>query len=684
MRSRRIISFLIAAMMLTTLFGAFSVTFAETCSGSCGENVNWSLDTDTGVLSITGTGETGDYPDVTTVPWYAYKDAVTAVEIGDGVTRIHSPAFSGCSKITSVTFGTGVLPNLYCKGLFPDSYRTIRNITIAEGTTAIAPRAFAECESIVSVSIPVGVTKIEDSTFLDCSGLTDVTIPDGVTSIGSSAFRNCFHLTAVTIPDSVESINASAFCWCEDLTDVMVGNSVVRIGEMAFYACGSLTDIAIPDSVTSIGASAFHGCTSLTEIRVSEGNGAYTSVDGVLYDGEKTKLVCCPSNKSGSLTIPDGVISLGDDAFSSCRALTAVTIPDSVTDLGIGVFAGCAQLKYVDIPTNITIIPARAFSGCTGLAGVSIPAGVSTVGYCAFSECTSLTGITIPDSVTSMGESVFYHCASLVEIKIPRGLSVIDCESFCYCVNLERIFIPESVTIINDTAFFRCQKLKKVYYGGDEKQWTLLIKNKLGIENGPLLAAKVYYNTSDTFVDPAKAFSDIKKSAWYYNAVKYVVNKEYFAGANGKFDPNGDMTRAMFVSVLARMAGQNASNNVKTKFSDVPKGKWYTGAVRWASDNGIVVGSNGRFMPNDPITREQICTILVTYADVVIKVNLAAIAGNITFKDAKDISRWARTAVSACQKEGLIAGSNGYFDPKGKATRAAVAQILMQFDKNFG
>ncbi len=184
-------------------------------------------------------------------------------------------------------------------------------------------------------------------------------------------------------------------------------------------------------------------------------------------------------------------------------------------------------------------------------------------------------------------------------------------------------------------------------------------------------------------VDPSKLFSDVSKKAWYYGAVSYAVNNGLFAGSNGKFDPDGDMTRGMFVSVLARMAGVKVNNNVTTKFTDVKKGQWYAGAVKWASDNGIVTGSGGRFMPNDPITREQICTILVTYSKYM-KITLTPTTKAVTFKDAKKISKWAKSAVATCQKAGLIAGSNGSFDPQGKATRAAVAQILMQFDKNFG
>ena len=183
---------------------------------------------------------------------------------------------------------------------------------------------------------------------------------------------------------------------------------------------------------------------------------------------------------------------------------------------------------------------------------------------------------------------------------------------------------------------------------------------------------------------PTVNFKDVSKKAWYYDAVAYTVSKGIFAGITPTtFEPDTPMTRAMFVATLSRMAGVKVSNKVTTKFSDVKSGQWYTGAVKWASDNGIVKGSDGKFSPNDPITREQICTIFVTYAKYK-KVTLTPKQAAVTFKDAKKISKWAKAAVTTCQRAGLVEGSNGNFDPQGKATRAAVAQIIMNFDKNFG
>ena len=155
-----------------------------------------------------------------------------------------------------------------------------------------------------------------DSPFYYESRIKSVVIKAGVTSIGYYAFCGCSSLASVTIPDSVTSIDYSAF-----------------------EGCSSLASITIPDSVTSIGSFAFYGCSSLLSIDVSEYNKNYTSQDGVLFNKNKTVLVCYPAGKSGDCyTIPDSVTSICSYAFSGCSSLASITILNSnceMTDAGI-------------------------------------------------------------------------------------------------------------------------------------------------------------------------------------------------------------------------------------------------------------------------------------------------------------------------------------------------------------
>ena len=230
-----------AGLDLPNLADLFTIkTDAAAYSGKCGDNLTWSLDTDTGVLTISGTGDMYDWSYDSYAPWDSNRSSVKTVVIGDSVTSIGKYAFYKCTGLTSVTI--------------PDS------------VTSIGGSAFRYCESLTSVTIPDSVTSIGSWAFYGCTGLASLTIPDSVASIGEATFRNCTQLTSVTIPDSVASIGKSAFYGCTGLTSVTIPDSVTSIGDSAFYGCTGLTSITIPDSVTSIGGYAFAYCTGLTDV----------------------------------------------------------------------------------------------------------------------------------------------------------------------------------------------------------------------------------------------------------------------------------------------------------------------------------------------------------------------------------------------------------------------------------
>ncbi len=180
-------------------------------------------------------------------------------------------------------------------------------------------------------------------------------------------------------------------------------------------------------------------------------------------------------------------------------------------------------------------------------------------------------------------------------------------------------------------------------------------------------------------------FDDVKTGDWYYDAVKYVAENQLMTGVGkNMFSPNASMTRAMFVTVLGRMYEQNGgniSNYKSSRFNDVEGGSWYCNYVEWAAENGIVNGyGDSQFGTNDSITREQMCAILVRYCQFA-HIDLDQVKNKVTFADAADIASWAQSDVTTCQRAGLIEGSNSLFNPKGTATRAEVATILMRFDK---
>jgi len=197
-----------------------------------------------------------------------------------------------------------------------------------------------------------------------------VTIPETisglpVTSIGGESFGNNYKLTHVTIP-----------------------NSVTSIGVGAFDGCSGLTNIAIPRSVTSIGFNSLYNytnqsfglCHNLQAITVDADNPAYSSLDGVLFNKDRTTLIQFPAGRIGSYTIPDGVTRIENHAFIGCRGLTAVRIPNTVTSIGNEAFYDCRQLCDIKIPSSVNTIGTCIFLGDDQLDHFVFPKSVINLG----------------------------------------------------------------------------------------------------------------------------------------------------------------------------------------------------------------------------------------------------------------------------------------------------------------
>ena len=331
-------------------------------SGSCGENVTWTLTAD-GTLTISGTGAMTDYTYDSRSPWYSCRTYIKRVVMQQGVTSIGDLAFWDCSGLTSVT--------------------------IPDGVTSIGGDAFSGCAALTSVTIPGSVTNVGQDAFDNCSSLTDiyyggygtdwqklnVSIPtsatvhfkDNIYGKGDCGINVTWELTGDgtliisgtgRISNYSYDNNAPWYSCRAYIKRVVIQQGVRAIGDQAFYYCENLTSVTIPDSVTSIGGSAFSGCSGLT-----------------------------------SVTIPDGVTSIGDYAFSDCSGLTSVTIPSSVTSIGWRAFENCTALTFMTIPESVTYINGEVFSNCVRLARVTIPKSVTEISSKAFYYCDSLTDV---------------------------------------------------------------------------------------------------------------------------------------------------------------------------------------------------------------------------------------------------------------------------------------------------
>ena len=327
--------------------------------------INWGVFSDcTSLAEITVSPDNKNYSSVDGVLFnkdgseliiYPKGNGRSAYTVPDGVTSISGSAFSGCTSLTEI--------------VIPDS------------VTTIGKSAFSGCTSLSKVDLPKKLTTIEAYTFSGCSSLESIVIPEGVTAIGtwleyektyySSSFSGCKSLKEIIIPDSVTAIGDSAFYGCTSLSKVKLSNNLRIIQERTFSGCTSLKEIVIPDSVTAIYYEAFSNCISLESITIGSGveslgdewiascrrlenitvspeNKTYSSVDGVLFNKDKSELSAYPiGNKRSSYTIPDGVEKIGKKAFYGCRYIESLTIPVSVAEIEASALGNCYDIRAV-------------------------------------------------------------------------------------------------------------------------------------------------------------------------------------------------------------------------------------------------------------------------------------------------------------------------------------------------
>lgn len=678
---------LTAVLVLGMMPGNAPQAHAEAYSGSCGENVTWKLDTETGVLTISGTGPMSDfstgwsddsdgYPEH---PWawneYWYK--ITHVIIEAGVTTIGMNAFRGFEELESVTIADTVTTIGDCA--FYNCSEKLTSITIPEGVKTIGNEAFRNCDSLTSVVISNSVNCIGSWAFEGCdnlssialpdsmnsigqyafstTSLTSLTIPEGITKIEEGTFDYCLSLADITIPNSVTDIGDYSFRDCQSLTNIIIPDSVTTIGDGSFMRCSSLANIAIPASVTSIGVGLLSGCSSLTNISVDTKNPNYSS-DGVcLFNKDKTELLEAAGGISGAYSIPDGVISFRHNVFNGHSELTSISIPDSLTG---DIYSG----------------PRHEFYECGSLETVLVGSGnprYSSDGKCLYNKDKTellivpyqLAGdYTVPDGVDNIGNEQFAGCRNMTGITLPGSVSSIGRWAFSYCFALEKIVILNPYCQIDDK-YGSFGAGKAVIYGYPNS-------------TAQAYAEKYDYQFSALDGEPDNPFKDIFPNDYYYVPALWASEKGITNGKpGGIFAPLETCTRAQAVTFLWRAAGCPEPQSTAQRFPDVPlndTNEFFYKAVAWAVEQGITNGRpNGKFCPMDPVNRSEFVTFLWR-AEGKPKAN-----ATVSFKDI-DKNEFYYDAVMWAVEKGITNGKPGNrFDPLGRCIRGEVVTFLYRY-----
>jgi len=418
--------------LLTLLTSLCLSTFAsaQTIYGECGDNLTYSLNTDTGHLSVSGRGKMWDWTVLSPSPWSDYKTTIRSVDIGYGVTTIGERAFELCRSLTEVSI--------------PDT------------VTTIGGYAFQNADSLTTVKLG-RVETVHDSAFNDCDALTTVDLGSRVSIIHHAAFIDCGSLTKVIVPDTLRYLWNNVFAYCNAL------ETVCYAGDESQWSL--ISDLGSNEPFTDAPNLHFE-CGKCFDEDVFQPDvpDVPDTPDAPTLSGQcGENLTYTVNTKTGEMTVTGkgtmGQIEGREDFAASVRTLR----------IGEGVTS------------------AYGFRGFTSLTSVELGKDVTLINEDAFNGCTALTEITVPDSVTEIGIGAFGYCTALTTVKLGTGLETIEDSAFTSCRAIETVIYGGSeldwrnVNIGRDNYYltgaedFRFEKSSKDLTGtfGDGIIWTM-------------------------------------------------------------------------------------------------------------------------------------------------------------------------------------------------------------------
>lgn len=314
--------------------------------------------------------------------------------------------------------------------------------TTPVGVQTIAESAFESCKELREINISGQVSLIEKNAFKSCTNLEKINFlgeaEDVPLTIKESAFYGCTNveLTELVLPANLVKLEKNAFGGTSKLVTVTV-KSVSEQIDFAYAAFGTtttsattaptyyVTNLFIAKEVAAFDITGVFGSVKLANVVVEEGNPNYTSIEGVLYNSDVTKVVYYPTEKEGGYVLPSTIVEISDRVFESKNGITSITIGKNVTTIGNAAFSNCKKLVEVIFEeggTEALVIGTNAFQGCSVLKNLTLPTRLTQIGDAAFASCSVLTEIVIPEGVKIIGADAFKWCSGLERITFPSTL----------------------------------------------------------------------------------------------------------------------------------------------------------------------------------------------------------------------------------------------------------------------
>ena len=409
-----------------------------------------------------------------------YASNLKSVKFGSGLKTVDEYAFYKNEKLETIEFAGNNLTSIGNNAF--SSCSALTELNLSGNKTIIRANAFSYDTSLKSVTISSGVNRLCDYAFYKCTALTTVELGEGLETMEGSVFRYCSSLEKVSFPESLVNIYGNTFDSCSKLDNVKIPNNLTYIDGYVFSNCSSLKNVSIGSSCKSVSTTAFLNSYSIDKITVAEDNKNFTSVDGVLYNNDKTTLVLYPKNRAGEFVVPDTVTSIADYAFDNAPKLTKVTIGENVKSVGTGAFRNCNSLETVIFKDSDTVqktIGDYAFNNCPALTEVDFGNAVKSIGNYAFMVDKLLESIEFPDSLESIGYCAFscyrggtystYVASNLKSVKFGSGLKTIGNYALYGNRSLETVqFSGKNLTSIGEDAFRDCMALTKLNLTGND------------------------------------------------------------------------------------------------------------------------------------------------------------------------------------------------------------------------